>query len=135
MKKHLLKKQLLSGISSTSVALSMTPSTATMAEDVPVKKAKFGEELCKHRKHKKKRKHKRQEREAEKEAKEVEQRKGEKVKVDEAMAATSSAAIEEDNKFKGAVDTEDTEETMDSYSAADDPDFRDPVSVKVEGGF
>lgn len=116
MKKHLLKKQ--------QQLMACCQSTAAVAyEDGSKKKGKCMEDLCKHRRHKKKRKHKRhsQDREAPEEEKAV---------PSIAESSQESVVMVADNKqqFK-VMDNEDTEETMDSCSAGDDPDFRDPVRM------
>lgn len=123
MKKHLMKKQQLLP------CCSHQPPT----EDGSKKRMKCSDELCKHRKHKKKRKHKRQERDAaatvlEASAATQDEEEEGNAEEEEEEDEDGERRGEEDNKFK-SVDTEDTEETMDSCSAVDDPDFKDPVGV------
>lgn len=125
MKKHLLKRQHLLPCCQTS--------SATTNDDGTKRKIKCTEELCKHRRHKKKRKHKKHDLERGEEG--AEQQKSEVVGASEPVEDTTKhyhVVVEKQQQAEkeqfSAVDNEDTEETMDSYSAADDPDFRDPVS-------
>lgn len=126
MKKHLLKKQ---------QQLPCCQSAATTNDDGTKRKSKCTEELCKHRRHKKKRKHKKHDLEKGEEEG-VDPQKSEAVGASEPAEDTTKQyhVVVVDSKQQSgqqqfsAVDNEDTEETMDSYSAADDPDFKDPVS-------
>lgn len=120
MKKHLLKRQQLNSC--------RCPLSATN-EDGTRKKIKCNDDLCKHRRHKKKRKHKRHVPEKEDE----ERKESAAVAVESAVevpnAGPSGLELPEIRQLK-EMETEDTEETtMDSYSAADDLDYKDPVGV------
>ena len=116
IKKQMLKRQLMACCQQ-----------SVTSEDGTKKKIKCTDELCKHRKHKKKRKHKRhsQEREA---PDQPSTPKKETFVSELVVAETPRKAVEKKELQSMVVDNEDTEETMDSYSTADDPDFKDPVS-------
>lgn len=123
LKKHLLRKQL---------QLQSCCQTITNSDGTK-RKIRCSDDSCKHKRHKKKRKHKRhsQERDA------TDPQKSDQpmhVEVSDQMADVETPV--DNNQMQNMLETneEDTEETMDSYSAGDDPDFKDPVSELTFNG-